>query len=46
MKKRLPAFSLFTVTIACAVLLGGCCGTAAEPRITQVAIIDTLLGGM
>ena len=44
MKKHLSVFSLFTVMICCAALLCGC--KTAEPRITQVAIIDTLLGGM
>ena len=47
MKKHLSVISLLTVMIACAALLGGCCcKPAAEPRITQVAIIDTLLCGM
>ena len=44
MKKHFSAVSL--VMICCAVLLSGCCCTTKEPRITQVAIIDTLLGGM
>jgi len=43
MKKHLSVFSL-SIVICCAVLLCGC--RTAEPRITQVAIIDTLLGGM
>ena len=53
MKKHFSIFSIFIATICCAALLSGCgtcctgktCG-AAKPRITQVAIIDTLLGGM
>ena len=44
MKKHVFRLSLFTVMICSAALFCGC-GTA-EPRITQVAIIDTLLGGM
>ena len=44
MKKHFSVFSLVTMMICCAVLLCGC--RTAEPRITQVAIIDTLLGGM
>ena len=44
MKKHFSVFSLFTVMICCAALLCGC--RTAEPRITQVALIDTLLGGM
>ena len=40
MKKLFSVFSLFTM-ICCMVLLCGC--ATAEPRITQVAIIDTLL---
>ena len=46
MKKHISVFSLFTVAICCAALLCGCGTTQTEPRITQVAIIDTLLGGM
>ncbi len=44
MKKHLSVLSMFTVIICSAALLCGC--ATAEPRITQVAIIDTLLGGM
>ena len=44
MKKHLSVVSLFVAVIACAVLLSGC--RTEAPRITQVAIIDTLLGGM
>ena len=44
MKKHCSVFSLFTVIVCGAALLCGC--RSAEPRITQVAIIDTLLGGM
>ena len=46
MKKHIPVFSISTVMICCAALLCGCATTKNEPRITQVAIIDTLLGGM
>jgi len=45
MKKHFSVFSFTIATICCAALLCGC-KTTAEPRITQVAIIDTLLGGM
>ena len=44
MKKHVSVFSLSFAMICCAALFCGC-GTT-EPRITQVAIIDTLLGGM
>ena len=44
MKKHFSVISLFTMMICCAALLCGC--ATAQPRITQVAIIDTLLGGM
>lgn len=44
MKKRFSVFTLYTVMICCATLFCGC--KTAEPRITQVAIIDTLLCGM
>ena len=44
MKKHFSIFSLSAAIICCAALLCGCRTTA--PRITQVAIIDTLLGGM
>ena len=44
MKKHLSLLSLCSMMICCMALLCGC-GTT-EPRITQVAIIDTLLGGM
>ena len=44
MKKHISVVSLFTLTVCCAALLCGC--ATAQPRITQVAIIDTLLGGM
>ena len=44
MKKYFSLLSLSVAMICCAALLCGC-GTT-EPRITQVAIIDTLLGGM
>jgi acetolactate decarboxylase len=46
MKKHISVLSLSTVMIFCAALLCGCGTTQTEPRITQVAIIDTLLGGM
>ena len=44
MKKHFSILSLFSSMISCAALLSGC--RTAPPRITQVAIIDTLLGGM
>ena len=44
MKKHFSVFSLSIVAICCMALLCGC--KTEEPRITQVAIIDTLLGGM
>ena len=44
MRKPLSVLSLFAAAIACAALLSGC--RTEAPRITQVAIIDTLLGGM
>jgi len=44
MKKHFSIFSLPIVMICCIALLCGC--RTVEPRITQVAIIDTLLGGM
>ena len=46
MKKHISVLSLSTVMIFCVTLLCGCGTTQTEPRITQVAIIDTLLGGM
>ena len=46
MKKPISVLSLSTVMIFCVTLLCGCGTTQTEPRITQVAIIDTLLGGM
>ena len=45
MKNRFSVFSLSAAIICCAALFCGCAATA-QPRITQVAIIDTLLGGM
>ena len=44
MKKHFSVLSLLAMICCAAALLCGC-GTT-EPRITQVAIIDTLLGGM
>ena len=44
MKKHFSVLFLSTMMICCAALLCGC--RTPEPRITQVAIIDTLLGGM
>ena len=46
MKKHLSVFSFSTVMIFCAAMLCSCGTTKTEPRIIQVAIIDTLLGGM
>jgi len=42
--KKIFTLSFYTVAICCAVLFCGC--EKSEPRITQVAIIDTLLCGM
>lgn len=44
MKKRFSVIPFYTAVICCAMLFCGC--KSAEPRITQVAIIDTLLCGM
>jgi len=44
MKKHFTVLTFCAVMIGCATLLCGC--KAASPRITQVAIIDTLLCGM
>ena len=46
MKKHISIISLSTAIIFSAVLLCGCGTTKTDPCITQVAIIDTLLGGM